>query len=199
MNMNQHSNVKTYDCITTTSGAMFRPRKVVSKDGKFPDYYAGCIAGKDGILDKDNNIYPGTISYDVKVVGRQAKKVYENVIMPYMDKLNERGVNPKNAGIFGCYRLGGVRGETFTYQRGEKKGQIGISNRGVLIRFDYLSIDGKEVDLSAYEESEADNTPASDSQAEPPAAEPVPAAPAYSMPNATAGLSGYGFSMTMPG
>lgn len=182
MTTQAQTTVKTYDCITTCSGALFRPRRVTSANGKFDEYMAGSIAGKDGVLDKARNTFPGTISYDVKVVGGQAKRVFEQVILPYVSQYKAQQGDMNKIGIYASYVLGGVKGEAFVYQNGAKKGQTGVVNKGVLLRFKYLSIAGQEIDLSPFDPVE-ESTPANKQAAQPRNTSAQPEAPAEPVPN----------------
>jgi hypothetical protein len=79
----------------------------------------------------------GYTKFDCKVSGADAQKV---VKLLEMDVADEKPV------LIG-FKIGDIYPETFTFEKGDKKGQQGVSIKGRLLRVKFAKVNGKAVDL----------------------------------------------------
>jgi len=75
--------------------------------------------------------------FDCKVSGSAAQKIVE---------LLEPDVTAEKTVLIG-FRIGDIYPEIFTYEKGEKAGQPGVSIKGRLLRVKFAKINGEAVDL----------------------------------------------------
>lgn len=73
--------------------------------------------------------------FDCRVSGREAQRIVRQ-LMPGIEA--EKRVLVK-------FKLGDLYAETFTYQNGEKKGQVGVSLKARLLRIDWAKVNGEYV------------------------------------------------------
>jgi hypothetical protein len=73
--------------------------------------------------------------FDCRVSGREAQRIVRQ-LMPDIEA--EQRVLVK-------FKLGDLYAETFTYQNGEKKGQVGVSLKARLLRIDWVKVNGEYV------------------------------------------------------
>lgn len=110
---------------------------------KFEPFLACRIAALRGAIDAVEYTY-----FDVRVSGGDAQEII---------KLLEADVKANKSVIIG-FRIGDIYLETFTYQRdtkNHKKGDVGVSLKGRLLKVTFAKVDGKLVDLSAYNQKQA--------------------------------------------
>ncbi len=79
----------------------------------------------------------GYTKFDCKVSGSEAQKIIRRL---------EPDVNAEKSVIVG-FRIADIYPEIFTYEKGEKKGQSGVSIKGRLLRVKFVKVDGVAVDL----------------------------------------------------
>ena len=75
--------------------------------------------------------------FDCRVSGSQAKEIVRSL---------EPDVAAKKSVIVG-FKLGDIYPEVFTYEKGERKGQQGVSVKGRLLKVKFAKVDGQAVTL----------------------------------------------------
>ena len=75
--------------------------------------------------------------FDCRVSGADAQKIV---------RLLEAEVAAQKRVIIG-FRIADIYPETFTFERGEKKGQTGVSIKGRLLRIKFAKVNGEAIDL----------------------------------------------------
>ena len=111
-------------------GYLNRVRTVQPKKGQ--EFLACTISAMRGAA--------GQVEYtkfDCRVSGTQAKEIV---------RLLEPDVAAKKAVIVG-FKLGDIYPEVFTYEKGERKGQQGVSVKGRLLKVKFAKVDGQAVTL----------------------------------------------------
>jgi hypothetical protein len=106
--------------------------------------------------------------FDCRVVGETAKDVIER-LMPLINEqrqLGSSGTTLRHKVLAG-FRLSDLYAEPFTYQKGEREGEVGISLKTRLLRLDWVKVDGNYFYQANTDASNAqpENDPAT-SQAE---------------------------------
>jgi len=125
---NSPSNKSYFDLHITGLGYLNRIREVKPKKG---DPFMACdIAALIGPTDSVEYRY-----FDVKVSGVDAK---------HLIKKCENAV-AENRKVLVGFRLGDLWVDKFTYSRGEKAGQQGVSLKARLLFISWIKIDGKSV------------------------------------------------------
>jgi len=79
----------------------------------------------------------GYTRFDCKVSGADAQKIVRRL---------EAEVAAEKKVIIG-FRLGDIYPEIFTFEKGDKKGQPGVSIKGRLLRVKFAKVDGQAVDI----------------------------------------------------
>ena len=79
----------------------------------------------------------GYTKFDCKVSGAEAQKIV---------KLLEPDVADEKPVLIG-FRIGDIYPEIFTFEKGDKKGQQGVSIKGRLLRVKFAKVNGEAVDL----------------------------------------------------
>ena len=79
----------------------------------------------------------GYTNFDCKVSGAEAQKIV---------KLLEPDVADEKPVLIG-FRIGDIYPEMFTFEKGDKKGQQGVSIKGRLLRVKFAKVNGEPVDL----------------------------------------------------
>lgn len=126
--MNDTIHEKYYDLHVTGIGYLNRAREVPVRRGE--PFLAVDIAALHGSADQVEYT-----RFDCRVSGAEAKKV----VRSFMNDLNaERKV------LIG-FKLGDLYAETFTYEKGEKAGQTGVSLKARLLRIGWVRVDGQTV------------------------------------------------------
>ncbi len=111
-------------------GYLNRVRVIKPKNGQ--EFIACSISAMRGSADD-----VGYTKFDCRVSGAQAQKV---VRMLSDDVAAEKRV------LIG-FRLADIYPELFTYEKGESKGQAGVSIKGRLLRVKFAKVNGMPVDL----------------------------------------------------
>lgn len=73
--------------------------------------------------------------FDTRVSGREAQRIVRELI-PHIDAEKR---------VLVGFKLGDLYAESFTYQNGDKKGQVGVSLKARLLRIDWGKVDGEYV------------------------------------------------------
>ena len=76
--------------------------------------------------------------FDCRVSGSDAKTIIEQ-LMPV--------INDDNNKVLVGFKLGDLYVDTFTYQSGDKAGEIGVSLKSRLLRIDWVKVNGKPFDI----------------------------------------------------
>jgi len=93
----------------------------------------------------------GYTKFDCKVSGSEAQKIIKRL---------ESDVAAEKSVIIG-FRIADIYPEMFTFEKGDKKGQAGVSIKGRLLRVKFVKVDGVSVDLPEQESvSEAESVAA---------------------------------------
>ena len=129
---------KYFDLHVTGIGYLNRAREVSVKRGQ--PFLAVDISALHG--DAENVQYT---RFDCRVSGREAQAIVRQ-LMPAVEA--ERKV------LIG-FKLGDLYAETFTFQRGEKQGQTGVSLKARLLRIAWAKVDGEPFALPAQSEEQA--------------------------------------------
>ena len=79
----------------------------------------------------------GYTKFDCKVSGAEAQKIV---------KLLEPDVADEKPVLIG-FRIGDIYPEIFTFEKGDKKGQQGVSIKGRLLRVKFAKVNGVAIDL----------------------------------------------------
>ena len=79
----------------------------------------------------------GYTKFDCRVSGAEAQKIVKSL---------ERDVADEKPVLIG-FRIGDIYPEIFTFEKGEKKGQQGVSIKGRLLRVKFAKVNGEAVEL----------------------------------------------------
>ncbi|PWU32071.1 hypothetical protein DK254_00695 [Pseudomonas sp. RW407] len=125
---NQAQDTKFFDLHTSGIGYLNRIRDVPIRKGT--PILAVTVAALRGSSDDVEYSY-----IDCNVVGSDA------------EKLVRRCRQAVDAGkkVLVAFRIGDIRTEAFTYEKGEKKGQAGASLKGRLLFLNWIKVDGETV------------------------------------------------------
>jgi hypothetical protein len=111
-------------------GYLNRVRTVKPKKGK--EFLACTVSAMRG-----STAEIAYTKFDCKVSGAEAQKIV---------KLLERDVADEKPVLIG-FKIGDIYPEIFTFEKGDKKGQKGVSIKGRLLRVKFAKVDGEAVDL----------------------------------------------------
>jgi len=111
-------------------GYLNRVRTVTPKKGQ--EFLACTVSAMRG-----STADLGYTKFDCKVSGAEAVKII---------KLLEVDVADEKPVLIG-FKIGDIYPEMFTYEKGDKKGQQGVSIRGRLLRVKFAKVNGEAVDL----------------------------------------------------
>ena len=111
-------------------GYLNRVRTVKPKKGR--EFLACTVSAMRGSTDSI-----GYTKFDCTVSGADAKDIVKRL---------ESEVAAKKSVIIG-FRIADIYPETFTFERGEKKGQTGVSIKGRLLRIKFAKVNGEMIDL----------------------------------------------------
>jgi len=111
-------------------GYLNRVRAVKPKKGR--EFLACTVSAMRGSTEDI-----GYTKFDCKVSGSAAQKIVE---------LLEPDVAAEKTVLIG-FRIGDIYPEIFTYEKGEKAGQPGVSIKGRLLRVKFAKVNGEAVDL----------------------------------------------------
>jgi len=129
MSNQSHSNPETpayFDLHTTGIGYLSQIRQVTPQEGE--PFLSVTLAALRGREDKVQYSY-----FECRVSGKQAKMVV-NQLQPAVDG--------KQKVLIG-FTLSDVHGQAFTFQKGDKAGEPGISLKGRLLHVGWAKIDGQ--------------------------------------------------------
>ena len=125
-------------------GYLNRVRTVKPKKGQ--DFLACSVSAMRG-----STTEIGYTKFDCKVSGSGAQKIIKRL---------ESDVAAEKSVIIG-FRIADIYPEMFTFEKGDKKGQAGVSIKGRLLRVKFVKVDGVSVDLPQQEPvSEAESVAA---------------------------------------
>ena len=130
--MNEQSKLKYFDLHTTGLGYLHRAREVTPPHGE--PFLAVVIAALHG--NAENVEYT---HFDCRVSGREAQTTIR-ALMPLIE--DERKV------LVG-FRISDLFAEPFTYERGEKQGQTGVSLKARVLKISWARVDGTPFVLDA--------------------------------------------------
>ena len=128
---NQSQDTKYFNLHTTGLGYCNRIRDVPVKRGE--SFIALDISALHG--NSDDVQYT---RFDCRVSGKQAQAVLEQIRPMIEDKQNK---------VLVSFKIGDLYAETFVYKTGNKAGETGISLKSRLLRIDWVSINGKEIEI----------------------------------------------------
>jgi len=94
--------------------------------------------------------------FECRVSGADAQKIVRQL---------EADVNAEKRVIIG-FRISDIYPETFTYEKGERQGQTGVSLRGRLLRVKFAKVNGESIALPQPASNEGEQVPASSTKAE---------------------------------
>ena len=111
-------------------GYLNRVRTVKPKKGQ--EFLACTVSAMRGST--DDIAYT---KFDCRVSGAEAQKIVKRL---------EPDVATEQTVIIG-FRIADIYPETFTFEKGEKKGQTGVSIKGRLLRIKFAKVNGEAIDL----------------------------------------------------
>lgn len=166
--MSENASTKFFDLHVTGIGYLNRAREVPVRRGE--PFLAVDISALHGAADQVEYT-----RFDCRVSGEEAKKVVK-AAMKHLQAERK---------VLVAFKLGDLYAETFTYGKGEKAGQTGVSLKARLLRIDWVKVDGETV-YSAPASSDAPAQPPEDD------GEPAPVSgPEDSSADAAEGVADY--------
>ncbi|UXZ97240.1 DUF3577 domain-containing protein [Pseudomonas phytophila] len=141
---NSSNEAKYFDLHTTGIGYLNRIREVKPRKGS--PFMAVTVAALKGSSDSVEYTY-----IDCNVVGADAEKL----IRRCQDAVNA------DKKVLVSFRIGDIWADAFTYEKGPKQGQTGVSLKGRLLYIAWIKVDG----VTTYEAKPADATPPVDASA----------------------------------
>ena len=84
--------------------------------------------------------------FDCRVVGTEARRVIAEM-KPHVDAEKK---------VLAAFKLGDLYADTFTYQKGQKAGTVGVSLKARLLRIDWVKVDGETVYTAPQPEAQTD-------------------------------------------
>lgn len=144
-----NSNEKYFDLHIDGIGYLNRAREVAVRKGG--NFLAVDITAIHGEADA-----PQKTRFDCRVNGTEARAL----IARLMPKINETftaadGTTARHKVLCG-FRLGDLYAETFTYTKGERAGQTGVSLKARLLRLNWVMVDGEFVYRAEAKADEAE-------------------------------------------
>jgi hypothetical protein len=128
--MSNQVETQYFDLHVEGVGYLNRVRKVMPKKGQ--EFLACTIAAMRGAM--------GQVEYtkfDCRVSGAEAKRIVQ---------LLEPEVSAKKQVIIG-FKLSDPYPEVFTFEKGERQGQQGLSIKGRLLKLKFAKVDGQSIPL----------------------------------------------------
>jgi hypothetical protein len=122
--------VKYFDLLTTGLGYINRVRAVTPEEGN--PFLSVTLAALRGSADNVQYTH-----FECRVAGRQAKAVIREL---------KDAVEGERKVLVG-FTLSNLYPEVFTYKRGEKAGQTGISLKARLLRIGWAKVDGEPLEI----------------------------------------------------
>lgn len=151
------SNEKYFDLHINGIGYLNRARKVSPK--RADSFLAVDVTALHGSSDDVQKT-----RFDCRVVGEAAKEIIERLMPQINDqgRLASDGTTLRHKVLAG-FRLSDLYAELFTYQKGDREGETGISLKARLLRLDWVKVDGSFVYQASTETSsdQAGNEPVS--------------------------------------
>ena len=111
-------------------GYLNRVRTVTPKKGQ--EFLACTVSAIRGSTDA-----VAYTKFECRVSGAEAKKIV---------KLLEPDVTAEKTVLIG-FKIADIYPELFTFEKGDKKGQVGVSIKGRLLRIKFAKVNGEAVDL----------------------------------------------------
>ncbi len=136
--MQDSTQPKYFDLHITGLGYLNRAREVEVKHGT--PFLAVDIAALHG--EASNVEYT---RFDCRVSGKDAQSIVRE-LMPAV---------AAGSKVLVGFKLGDLYAETFTYARGERQGEIGVSLKARLLRITWAKVDGEPVALPAADQEQA--------------------------------------------
>jgi hypothetical protein len=121
---------KYFDLLTTGLGYINRVRAVTPEEGN--PFLSVTLAALRGSADNAQYTH-----FECRVAGRQAKAVVQEL---------RAAVEGDHKVLIG-FTLSNLYPEVFTYKRGEKTGQTGISLKARLLRIGWAKVDGEPLEI----------------------------------------------------
>ena len=136
--MQNSSQPKYFDLHTTGIGYLNRVREVKPERGQ--PFLAVDISALHGSA--DNVEYT---RFDCRVSGQTAQEIVRQL---------KPAIEDGRTVLVG-FKIGDLYAETFTYERGERDGQTGISLKARLLRIGWAKVDGEPVTLPSADQEQA--------------------------------------------
>ena len=121
---------KYFDFLTTGLGYINRVREVTPEEGN--PFLSVTLAALRGSADNAQYTH-----FECRVAGKQAKAVVRDV---------QAAVEGDHKVLVG-FTLSDLYAEAFTYKKGEKAGETGISLKARLLRIGWAKVDGEPVEI----------------------------------------------------
>lgn len=154
MTQSNAQETKYFDLHTSGIGYLNRIREVTVRKGK--PFMAVTVAALHGASDEVQYTY-----FDCKVAGGEAERLVRRCQQAESEKRK----------VLVAFRIGDLWTDTFTYEKGDKKGQTGVSLKGRLLYINWIRVDGELVyqappkeDPVSTPEAEVDSPPATDTE-----------------------------------
>ena len=128
--MSDQANSSFFNLHVEGVGYLNRVRTVKPKKGQ--EFLACTVSAMRG-----STADLGYTKFDCRVSGAEARKIV---------KLLEPDVAAEKTVIIG-FKIADIYPELFTFEKGEKKGQPGVSIKGRLLRVKFAKVNGEAVDL----------------------------------------------------
>ena len=136
--MQEQAQPKYFDLHITGLGYLHRVREVPVKRGQ--PFLAVDISALHGEI--DNVEYT---RFDCRVSGKEAQAVVRE-LMPAVEQGKK---------VLVGFKLGDLYAETFTYERGQRQGETGVSLKVRLLRIDWVKVDGQPFALPSTDQGQA--------------------------------------------
>lgn len=136
--MQDSSQPKYFDLHTTGVGYLNRVREVTPERAQ--PFLAVDISALHGSV--DNVEYT---RFDCRVSGKEAQEIIRS-LMPAVEADRK---------VLVGFRIGDLYAETFTYERGERQGQTGVSLKARLLKIAWAKVDGETIDLPSTDREQA--------------------------------------------
>jgi len=161
----EKNEVKYFDLHTTGIGYLGRIREVKLKKGQ--PFWACTIAALHGECKApEANEKPDYTYFDCNVVGSEAEKLIKRC---------QPAVVAGKKVLVG-FVVGDIYLDRFVYDKGEKKGETGVSLKGRLLRIRWIKVDGKMVYQEPPKDAAAPSNASDKPETEHPPADGVPLA-----------------------
>ncbi len=144
-NSTENNQTKYYDLHTQGVGYVNRVREVPVKRGE--PFWACNISALHGAADAVEYT-----NFDCRVSGSEAAKIIKR-----LDKACQ-----ENKKILMGFKIGDLYSETFIFQNGKKKGEVGVSLKARLLYIGWVKVDGDTVYTAPSKEVAAEKIPEND-------------------------------------